>query len=63
VAKFIKRHKNREDLAGEHKWGDMGQLVLLLMFISAIIVDLYFLEFSAGLNELKKNGVNSIFSL
>jgi protein-S-isoprenylcysteine O-methyltransferase Ste14 len=49
---FTRRHKNRDDLAGEHKWGDMGQLVLLVVFILVIIGDIYFLKISARLHEL-----------
>ena len=50
--KFNRRHKNRNDLAGEYKWGDMGQLVLLIVFILVIIVDISFLKISTGLNGL-----------
>jgi protein-S-isoprenylcysteine O-methyltransferase Ste14 len=40
------RHKGREDLAGEHKIGDMGQLVFLLIFLGVWITDTFFLKFS-----------------
>jgi len=36
---FSKRHKNRDDLAGEHKLGDLGQLILLFLFLAAVISD------------------------
>lgn len=44
-----KRHQNREDLAGEHIWGDLGQLVLLLIFLGIWISDTFFLHYSDGL--------------
>jgi protein-S-isoprenylcysteine O-methyltransferase Ste14 len=39
------RHAGRQDLAGEHKIGDMGQLVFLLIFLGVWITDT-FLKFS-----------------
>lgn len=39
-------HQGREDLAGEHKMGDMGQLVCLLLFLGVWITDTFFLKFS-----------------
>lgn len=39
-------HARREDLAGEHKIGDMGQLILLLIFLGAWMTDTFFLKFS-----------------
>jgi protein-S-isoprenylcysteine O-methyltransferase Ste14 len=40
------RHAGREDLAGEHKIGDLGQLILLLIFLGVWITDTFFLKFS-----------------
>jgi protein-S-isoprenylcysteine O-methyltransferase Ste14 len=37
---------NRDDLAGEHKIGDMGQLILLLIFLGVWMMDTFFLKFS-----------------
>ena len=39
-------HHNRSDLAGEHIFGDMGQLILLLLFMGVWITDSFFLHFS-----------------
>lgn len=39
-------HEYREDLAGEHPFGDNGQLVLLCVFLVVWIVDSFFLRFS-----------------
>jgi protein-S-isoprenylcysteine O-methyltransferase Ste14 len=40
------RHANREDLAGEHIIGDMGQLICLLVFLGVWIIDNFFLKIS-----------------
>ena len=42
-----KRHDNRPDLAGEHLLGDLGQLILLLIFFTAWIIDSFFLKYSS----------------
>ena len=41
----------REDLAGEHKIGDMGQLILLLIFLGVWMMDTFFLKFSVILAD------------
>jgi len=46
------RNASREDLAGEHIIGDMGQLVLLLIFLGVWITDTFFLKFSIILANL-----------
>ncbi|MFC1724872.1 methyltransferase family protein [candidate division KSB1 bacterium] len=43
-------HHNREDLAGEHRFGDMGQFLLFLIFIAVWITDSFFLHFSTFLS-------------
>lgn len=47
-----KRHENREDLAGEHVWGDAGQLILLAIFLTVWISDTFFLHYSDFLSHL-----------
>ena len=42
---------DREDLAGEHKIGDMGQLILLLIFLGVWMTDTFFLKFSVILAD------------
>ena len=49
--KKVKRHHNREDLAGEHKFGDMGQIILLIIFLIVWISDSFILEYSTFLNN------------
>jgi len=40
------RLASRDDLIGEHKIGDMGQLILLLIFVCVWMTDTFFLKFS-----------------
>jgi protein-S-isoprenylcysteine O-methyltransferase Ste14 len=42
----IRRHHDREDLAGEHVFGDLGQLILLIIFLTAWIIDSFFVHYS-----------------
>jgi protein-S-isoprenylcysteine O-methyltransferase Ste14 len=44
-------HKNRPDLTGEHKLGDAGQLILLVIFLIVWILDSFVLRFSTFFNE------------
>jgi protein-S-isoprenylcysteine O-methyltransferase Ste14 len=41
-------HHGREDLAGEHRWGDAGQLILLLVFLGIWIADSFFLHWTTS---------------
>jgi protein-S-isoprenylcysteine O-methyltransferase Ste14 len=41
-----KNHEHRNDLAGEYRWGDTGQIILLIVFIIGIISDLFLLKIS-----------------
>lgn len=41
-----KTHEHREDLAGEHKLGDIGQIILLIVFIIGLLADRFVLHFS-----------------
>lgn len=38
--------QKNNDLAGEHVFTDIGQLILFIIFVSVIIVDLFLLKFS-----------------
>jgi protein-S-isoprenylcysteine O-methyltransferase Ste14 len=42
------RHENREDLAGEYRWGDAGQLLFLIVFIIGIIFDILIFKISGS---------------
>ena len=41
-----KAHENREDLTGEHPFGDMGQIILFFMFLAVWITDSFFFHYS-----------------
>ncbi len=43
------RHAGREDLTGEHRLGDMVQLILMVVFLAVWILDSFVLEFSTFL--------------
>ncbi len=45
------RHEGRDDLTGEYKSGDAGQLILLIIFLAVWISDSFFLEYSTFLRE------------
>ena len=46
--KYAARH--REDLTGEHKFGDAGQLVLFIAFMVVLITDAFVFKYSTLLN-------------
>ena len=46
-----KRHGNRNDLAGEHFLGDLGQIILLVIFLSLWIVDSFILNYSTFISK------------
>ena len=43
--------KDREDLAGEHTLGDLGQIILFLIFLSVWILDTFFVMYSTLLSN------------
>ena len=46
-----KTHENREDLVGEHTLGDLGQAVLLIIFLIVWIADSFFGYYSTFLSN------------
>jgi protein-S-isoprenylcysteine O-methyltransferase Ste14 len=42
----MKQHENREDLTGEHAFGDAGQIILFVIFLAVWITDSFFLRYS-----------------
>jgi protein-S-isoprenylcysteine O-methyltransferase Ste14 len=46
-----KSYEKRVDLAGENVWGDLGQLILFIVFIVGIILDLVFLRIGQSFVE------------
>jgi protein-S-isoprenylcysteine O-methyltransferase Ste14 len=45
------KHKGRKDLAGEHKITDIGQVILLVIFMVVWVIDSFFLKFSTFLSD------------
>ncbi len=50
-----KIHGNRKDLAGEHKKGDAGQLIIAVIFLIVWITDSFIFKYSIFLNEIIPN--------
>lgn len=44
-----KRHSAHPHLTGEHRWGDLGQLILLFVFLAIWITDSFFFHYSTFL--------------
>jgi protein-S-isoprenylcysteine O-methyltransferase Ste14 len=44
-----KAHHDRDDLVGEHRLGDLGQLILLVIFLIVWIADSFIFNYSTGL--------------
>ena len=44
-------HSNRKDLAGEHPYGDAGQIIALIIFVMIWIFDSFFYRFSTFLAD------------
>jgi protein-S-isoprenylcysteine O-methyltransferase Ste14 len=44
--KIFKSHGKRDDLAGEHFLGDLGQIIALVIFLTAWITDSFFVKYS-----------------
>jgi len=45
-------HHDRPDLVGEHKFGDAGQLILLVLFLILWVLDSFVFSFSTKLMEV-----------
>lgn len=49
--KIFKKHDKRKDLAGEHVFGDLGQIIFLVIFLTVWITDYFFIKYSIQLSE------------
>ena len=47
----VRRHQHRDDLTGEHKSGDMGQIIFACVFAAVWVSDAFFLQYSTLLNQ------------
>lgn len=59
----LKRHCEREDLVGEHTFGDLGQLILLVIFLIVWITDSFFFRYSTLLLDKIPNSIRLIIGL
>ena len=46
-----RRHDDRQDLAGEHMFSDLGQLIFLFIFLAIWIIDSFFLKYSTFISD------------
>lgn len=58
-----KRHDERQDLIGEHALGDIGQIILLIIFIIVWITDSFFYKYSTFLTEKIPNSIRLLIGL
>ena len=63
-----KEHKRRDfekrnDIAGEYRWGDLGQLILAMFFIIGMCLDVFFLKIQAGIFEMMPIYVQLIIAI
>ena len=49
-----KRHnyEKRVDIAGEYRWGDVGQIILFIIFIIGMVSDLFFIKVSSSWQDV-----------
>ena len=47
-----KSHEHRKDLAGEYRWGDTGQIVLIIVFIIGMTSDLFLIKISDSWQDI-----------
>ncbi len=46
-----KKHLDQPELTGEHKWGDLGQIIYLLLFLAVWAADSFFFKKTIFLSE------------
>jgi len=50
-----KKHNDHPHLTGEHRWGDAGQLILLVIFLGVWISDSFIFHYSTFLQDTVPN--------
>ena len=58
-----KRHEDRADLVGEHAFGDLGQIIFLIIFLIVWISDSFFFEYSTYSQDTIPNIIRLILGL
>ena len=49
--KIFNKHENRQDLAGEHVLGDLGQIIFLVIFLVVWMTDSFVAKYSTQFSE------------
>lgn len=57
-----KKHSDHPNLTGEHRWGDTGQLILLVMFLGLWISDSFIFHYSTFLQEIVPDYIRVVFA-
>lgn len=57
-----KKHNDHPHLSGEHRWGDAGQLILLVIFLGVWISDSFIFHYSTFLKETVPNYIRLGFA-
>ena len=55
-----KKHGGHPHLTGEHRWGDLGQLILFALFMGVWITDSFVFKYTTSLNEVVPNSIRLI---
>lgn len=58
-----KRHDDRTDLAGEYVYGDLGQIILLIIFLIIWISDSFFFKYSTISTDVIPNSIRLILGI
>jgi protein-S-isoprenylcysteine O-methyltransferase Ste14 len=58
-----KADRHRDDLAGEHRIGDAGQLLFAILFFLVWTADTFFLKYTTFLNNYIPNGIRTPFGI
>jgi len=59
----LKHHKDHPDLAGEHKYGDLGQVILFFLFLGLWVIDSFWLHFSDYPSNHVRLYIRAIFGI
>ena len=58
-----KKHADHPHLTGEHRLGDLGQLILFFIFMAVWVTDSFFFHYSTFLDELVPNYIRILVAL
>jgi protein-S-isoprenylcysteine O-methyltransferase Ste14 len=46
-----RRHQGRDDLAGEYRYGDLAQIIFLIIFLAVWITDMFLFNYSSFISD------------